>query len=169
MPTFNDIQRLRLIPIQEISFDTVSLTNIKFQCLETDSNWRITPVLQPNDRGGQTVVARKLEATAVIPFTDYETLLGVFQAIDTDVVISGLLHLKAMEGQSAGGEMKVGFNGVTGWLTEYHVIWRIESAEQRARLTLEMTGLFSVDIITKRNGSGEESKAHFTQISGWST
>lgn len=167
MPTFNDIQRLRLIPIHEMTVNTVSLTNIKFQCLEADSNWRITPITQPNDRGGLTVVARKLEATIVIPFTDYETLLGVFQALDTDVVTSGYLHLKAAEGQSAGGEMKVGFDGAEGWLTEYHAVWRIESVEQRARLTIELTGLFSLDIITKRNDVGEERKAHFTQISGW--
>lgn len=168
MPTFNDITDLRLIPIHEFKFNTTGLTNIAFQCLETDSNWRLIPITQPNDRGGQTVVARKLEATIVAPFTNFEGMIDVLEHMDLQTVVGAELHLKAMEGQVAGGEMKVGFDGLVGWLTEYQITWRVESTEQRARLTLDVVGFFSVDIITKRNGEGEEGKAHFTQISGWS-
>lgn len=168
MPTFSDITDVRLIPVHEVTVNAATLTNIKFQCLEADSNWRLVPITQPNDRGGLTVVARKLEATMVIPFTNYETLLGIFEALDLQVITSAELHLKAAEGQTAGGEMKLGFDGTSGWVTDYHVTWSIESTEQRGRLTLEITGLYSVDIITKRNAEGESAKAHFTEISGWS-
>lgn len=162
---FQDWTRAKITPMSELwlyvqDTDPSESTSYRFKYPEADSTFSIEPITVPTDIGGVRVVAWQLLVNAIFGYNDFETMQPALEAIARRKLNDVDLHLKALSGQAGGAYMWISNDGIGLLVRDYSATWKVESAEFRPRLSINCTGIYSVDAI-------EVTPGFFAEISGF--
>jgi hypothetical protein len=155
-PEFCDIRNMKIIPINSAKImygadvggaGINGIGLITFDNLEAGSQWELNPVLEDNDRGGQTIVAFEFKGTFIVLQNNYQDMrpalsnMTHYQPSDFD------LFLKAISEQANGDMMWITCDEPTVAVNDWHLTWAITQKDLSPLLTINITGIMSIDMI----------------------
>lgn len=151
MAQYKDSIHWKILPICAIKFSPTgpefgSLTQPSYCVIESGSEWKITPVLRPNDEGGQTTVALIFEGSFIVIMNNYETMLPDLKILATTPPVDFDLSLNALSQQPNGARLWVSVDSNIK-AKSWHSNWEIVQNGISPRLKINVKGIFSLDVL----------------------
>lgn len=167
MPTYGDISKMKIYPICELWLYYPGASEPRlytFKNLETGSNMTLEPILVPNDKGGQTVVAWTQKISAIILENNYGTKSQALVDMATEYLSDVEVVFKALTNQKSGAHMHFSpDSSPLPVVKEYSLTMSFDFADLIPRMTLNITGLLSCDLFQ----STASIEATFYEVSGF--
>ena len=152
----NDVREFKFIPIHHIRIG-INGGGDYYYNLEEGSQWSLIPVLRPNDRGGNRIVAWKFEGTFVVLQNNYEDNLAGFTNIinypvgDFDLWLAPGYATTTNEWTEWSSDMNSGFFQISydsgnSKVKQWHATFDLKQSKETPRATIQISGLFSSDM-----------------------
>lgn len=147
---YNDISRMKIAPISELWLyypQAEDAPLYRFSNLEEGSTMSFSPILVPNDLGGETIVAWEQKIDAVILENDYETKAQLLVNLASERLSDVEVILEALPKQQSGAKMHVSPDAYPSLgVRRYNLTFSIDFASEVPRLNISITGIMSIEL-----------------------